>query len=58
VENSDGHQFGEERLNSLLCCHQNTAIEAIPDILLKEVQQFSGKPELADDFTVIGLRKL
>ena len=58
AENSLGQQFGEERLNSLLCCNKGSAIETIPDILLKEVRQFTGKTELGDDFTVIGLRKL
>jgi sigma-B regulation protein RsbU (phosphoserine phosphatase) len=58
AENSRGQQFGEERLNSLLCRKKESAIETIPDILLREVRQFTGKTELGDDFTVIGLRKL
>jgi sigma-B regulation protein RsbU (phosphoserine phosphatase) len=58
AENNQEQQFGEERLNSLICGLRSSVIESIPENILKEVKRFSGKPELSDDCTIIALRKL
>jgi len=58
AENDQGQQFGEERLNGLICNHRGSTIESLPEILLNDVLKFSGKRELSDDFTVISLRKI
>lgn len=58
AESKRGEQFGESRLNDIICGHRTVSIEAIPELLLNEVQRFSGHHELDDDFTIIGLRKI
>jgi sigma-B regulation protein RsbU (phosphoserine phosphatase) len=58
VEDEGGQQFGEERLNSLIYNYRGASIAEFPDVLLNEVQRFSGKAELTDDLTIIGLRKI
>jgi sigma-B regulation protein RsbU (phosphoserine phosphatase) len=57
AENTLGQQFGEERLNGLVCGHKVVSIADFPEMVLNEIRRFSGRQELADDATVIGLRK-
>lgn len=58
AENGSGEQFGEERLIKLMAGNLTRETESIPEYLMREVQNFTGKQELDDDFTLIVLRKI
>lgn len=57
AENCHGGMFGEERLVDFVNTRRTEPLDKFLDDLLGEVQVFSEKPELDDDFTVIALRK-
>lgn len=57
AENYHGGMFGEERLIEFAQTRRTDPLDKFLDDLLGEVQFFSEKPEMDDDFTVIALRK-
>jgi sigma-B regulation protein RsbU (phosphoserine phosphatase) len=56
ARNSDGEDFGEERLLACVERHRALAPEALLKSLLDAVQRFSPDPALRDDCTVLVLR--
>ncbi len=56
-EDSAGSMFGEERLERFLADHRARPVEDLLNGLVESVLSFTGKPEAADDLTVIALRK-
>ncbi len=59
AENANGEMFDEERLVEYLRERRDhKPLEDLLNNLHHEVQRFTGKGELEDDYTVIALRKL
>lgn len=58
AENAAGEMFGDERLKALAANLRGNAIASYADCLVNEIQEFTGKPELSDDLTIIALRRL
>lgn len=56
ARNSDGEEFGEERLLACIESHRELAPSALLDCLLETVQQFSAGAARRDDLTVLVLR--
>ena len=52
--NPSGEEFGEERFTSLLN-QSEISLPELPFLLQREVFQFSGRKDLEDDFTFIGI---
>lgn len=57
AENQLGEMFEENRLIEFVQTHRTDSFETFLNDLTNEVQLFSEKSELVDDFTVIALRK-
>jgi sigma-B regulation protein RsbU (phosphoserine phosphatase) len=57
AENHHGEMFEENRLIEFVQTHRTDSFENLLNVLTNEVQLFSEKSELVDDFTVIALRK-
>lgn len=57
AENPHGDMFGDERLAEYLQARRDQPLRRIVDDLTDEVLQYSDRPEPADDFTVIAMRK-
>ena len=58
AEDQDGEMYGEGRLIEFVSTRRTDPLETLLYDLLSSVRGFSPKPELADDYTVIALRKL
>ena len=57
AENPHGEMFGDERLVEFLTNRRTAPLDALVEELTDEIQYFSDRPDPADDFTVIALRK-
>ena len=57
-ENAYGDMFGEERLAELVCRCAHLSEDQIVDAIWKEVREWSGEGELADDMTLLLARRL
>ena len=55
AENTEGEQFGEDRLLELACAHRHLPAQALLEKLVNGVKLFSA-PEQADDITVLVAR--
>lgn len=55
--NVNGEMFGEEGLIRYAINHRADAFDSFIDSLITEIKEFSGMAELADDTTIIALRK-
>ena len=58
AESPSEEMFGEERLTEFLVANRATPLHQLPDLIHGELLQFIAKSELADDFTVIAIRKI
>lgn len=52
-----GEMFGEERLTDFIRNHSKGSLDALVSDLVSEIQLFSEKPVIDDDFAVIAIRK-
>jgi sigma-B regulation protein RsbU (phosphoserine phosphatase) len=57
AQNSDGDEFGEERLHEIIISNRNKKGEEIVNIILKEVEIFAGTNKQYDDQTLIILSR-
>jgi sigma-B regulation protein RsbU (phosphoserine phosphatase) len=57
-ENAYGEMFGEDRLAELISRHAHLGEDQIIEAVWKEVHEWSGDGELADDMTLLLARKL
>jgi sigma-B regulation protein RsbU (phosphoserine phosphatase) len=57
ARNSHDEMFEEERLIEFVSNHRSNSLEALLEGLIDEVKSFSESEDLADDLTVIALRK-
>ncbi|HEY5533507.1 MAG TPA: PP2C family protein-serine/threonine phosphatase [Ignavibacteria bacterium] len=57
AQNSDGDEFGEERLHDIIISNRNKKGEEIVNIILKEVEIFAGINKQYDDQTLIILSR-
>lgn len=57
AEDDAGRMFGEERLCEIVRENRHSGAQNLVDTLVSEVQSFSRRSELADDYTVVVLRK-
>lgn len=57
AESPHGEMFGDERLVEFLRNRRTEPLATLVDELTDEIQYFSDRPDPADDFTVIALRK-
>jgi sigma-B regulation protein RsbU (phosphoserine phosphatase) len=57
AQNSDGDEFGEERLHEIIISNRNKKEEEIVNIILKEVEIFAGTNKQYDDQTLIILSR-
>lgn len=57
-ENAYGEQYGEERLLELLRKHRTKPAEEILSLIIDQVQQWTGSPELFDDMTLLLAQRL
>ncbi|MEW5922540.1 MAG: SpoIIE family protein phosphatase [Candidatus Zixiibacteriota bacterium] len=57
AEDSDGEMFGEENIVKYAQAHRHDSFDNFIDNLLDEIKMFAGITELADDTTIIALRK-
>ncbi len=55
-DRDDEDDFGEERLNRLLCDHQEQSVDEIFDEVREHLNAFSGRKDADDDITMIGLK--
>jgi sigma-B regulation protein RsbU (phosphoserine phosphatase) len=58
AENGRGDMFGTDRLARFMQDHRSEPLELLIENLSAEVRLFSDRPEFADDFTVIAIRKV
>ena len=57
TKDRDGEDdFGEERLNRLLCDQQERTVDEIFEEVRERLNQFSGRKDADDDITMIGLK--
>lgn len=56
-ENEYGEMFGEERLIELVAKNSDRDESQIIDCIMERVREWTGKPELSDDMTVLLARK-
>ncbi len=54
--NPDGEEFGSERLAAAVHRTRRGSAKEINDAILREVSNFSGKSEFADDMTIVVIR--
>ncbi|MFY7842502.1 MAG: SpoIIE family protein phosphatase [Rhabdochlamydiaceae bacterium] len=54
--NKEGEMFGENRFLNILLSHHKQPPENLPDIILKEIKEFSQQIELFDDITFLFLK--
>ena len=57
AESPHDDMFGDERLIDFVCQRRNDAVKDIIEDLTNEILLFSDRPDMADDFTVMALRK-
>jgi serine phosphatase RsbU (regulator of sigma subunit) len=57
AENGQGEMYGVDRLTRFLVDHRSEPLDLIIENLLADVRFYSGRPEMADDFTIIAIRK-
>jgi len=57
AESPHGDMFGDERLIEFLRNRRDDSVKEIIESLTNEVLLFSDRPDMADDFTVMALRK-
>jgi serine phosphatase RsbU (regulator of sigma subunit) len=58
AENIGGEMFGADRLLQYTQEHQAESLGLLVENLMAQVRFFTGRPEFADDFTIVALRKL
>ena len=51
--NKKEEEFGEERLQEIIDTHANLSAQELMNIIIKEVEQFTGKAPQHDDFTMV-----
>jgi sigma-B regulation protein RsbU (phosphoserine phosphatase) len=56
--NDDEDEFGEERLEQVVIRHADQAAQDIADLILDEVNVFTGDQSLFDDATVVVIKRL
>jgi sigma-B regulation protein RsbU (phosphoserine phosphatase) len=52
VKNSEGEEFGTERLNQFVTQRHGKAPQDIQEALLREIHKFSARKEMSDDVTI------
>jgi sigma-B regulation protein RsbU (phosphoserine phosphatase) len=51
--NSKGEEFGEDRLRQLVSQHASVSAQALLDIIIRDVNEFSANTSQHDDFTLV-----
>jgi len=57
-QNGEGRFFGEDRLANLIRSNLSLSATALQDILIEDVQDYSGTTQLFDDMTLLVVKRL
>jgi sigma-B regulation protein RsbU (phosphoserine phosphatase) len=57
AQNAAGEQFSEERLEQVVARNARGSLEALLDVVRREVMTFTGQESLEDDCTLLALRR-
>jgi sigma-B regulation protein RsbU (phosphoserine phosphatase) len=57
AQNAAAEEFSEERLMEVVARHANGSLEALLDVVRREVTRFTGRETLEDDCTLLAVRR-